>query len=354
MKASRRRFVTAASSSRRRRSCGGRAARAAEVTLKLAHFLPPVAPAHAKLLKPWAEQVEAASDGRISIRIYPSMQLGGSPAQLFDQVRDGVADLAWTLPGYTPGRFPRLETFELPFVAAPTALVNAQAVQEFATTQLGDELGDVHLICAWAHDQGVLHSRKPITDLAGMQGLKVRFPNRLTGEALTALGASAIGMPVPQVPESLASGVIDAVVVPWEVVPAVKIQELVQYHVQFPGTPTFYVATMLVAMNKARYEGMPDDLRAIIDAHTGMETAILAGKAFDEGSVAGKKAAEKRGNSIITLSEEETARWREKTRPVVDNWLTAKKSEGRRRRQAAGDGAGADRQVSAGLSPPIH
>ena len=69
-------------------------------------------------------------------------------------------------------------------------------------------------------------------------------------------------MPVPQVPELLASGVIDAVVVPWEVVPAVKIQELVQYHVQFPGTPTFYVATMLLAMNKASYEGMPDDLRA--------------------------------------------------------------------------------------------
>ena len=328
MRATRRRLIAAASLLAAPAILRPRSARAAEVTLKLAHFLPPVAPAHAKLLKPWAEQVEAASDGRISIRIFPSMQLGGSPAQLYDQVRDGVADLAWTLPGYTPGRFPRLETFELPFVAAPTALVNAQAVQEFATTELGDELGGVHLICAWAHDQGVLHSRRPISDLASMQGQKVRFPNRLTGEALTALGASAVGMPVPQVPESLSSGVIDAVVVPWEVVPAVKIQELVHYHVQFPGTPTFYVATMLLAMNKARYEGMPDDLRQIIDAHTGMETAILAGKAFDEGSLAGKKAAEKRGNAISTLSEEETARWRAKTRPVVDHWLAAKKSEG--------------------------
>jgi TRAP-type C4-dicarboxylate transport system substrate-binding protein len=328
MNADRRRFIAAASFLAAPAILRAGSARAAEVTLKMAHFLPPVAPAHAKLLKPWAEQVEAASDGRISIRIYPSMQLGGSPAQLFDQVRDGVADLAWTLPGYTPGRFPRLETFELPFVAAPTALVNAQAVQEFASTQLGNELSDVRLICAWAHDQGVIHSRRAIGDLAGMQGLKVRFPNRLTGEALTALGASAIGMPVPQVPESLASGVIDAVVVPWEVVPAVKIQELVQYHVQFPGTPTFYTATMLLAMNKASYEGLPDDLRAIIDAHTGIETAILAGKAFDEGSVAGKKAAEKRGNEITTLSEEEAERWRAKTQPVIDSWLAAKQREG--------------------------
>ena len=302
--------------------------RAAEVTLKLAHFLPPVAPAHAKLLKPWSEQVEQASDGRISIRIYPSMQLGGTPGQLFDQVRDGVADIVWTLPGYTPGRFPRLETFELPFVAAPTAVVNAQAVQEFVSTQLGNELDEVHLICAWAHDQGVIHSRRQVTDLASLEGLKLRFPNRLTGESLTALGASAIGMPAPQVPESLASGVIDGVVVPWEVVPALKIQELVSHHTQFPGAPTFYVATMIVAMNKATYEGMPDDLRAVIDAHSGMETAILAGKAFDEGSVRGREVAEKRGNEIVTLSEEETARWREKTRPVVDKWLADKQSEG--------------------------
>jgi TRAP-type C4-dicarboxylate transport system substrate-binding protein len=83
-----------------------------------------------------------------------------------------------------------------------------------------------------------------------------------------------------------------------------------------------------VVMNKATYDGLPDDLRTIIDADTGMETAILAGKAFDEGSVAGKKAAEKRGNTITTLSDEETARWREKTRPVVDTWLKAKQSEG--------------------------
>ena len=328
MQANRRTFIAAASALAAPAILRSGSARAAEVTLKLAHFLPPVAPAHAKLLKPWAEKVEAESDGRISIRIYPSMQLGGTPPQLFDQVRDGVADLAWTLPGYTPGRFPRLETFELPFVAAPKAVVNAQAVQEFVSTQLGNELEEVHLICAWAHDAGVIHCRKPVSDLASLQGLKLRFPNRLTGESLTALGASPIGMPVPQVPESLASGVIDGVVVPWEVVPALKIQELVQYHIQFPGTPTFYAATMLVVMNKATYDGLPDDLRMIIDANTGMETAILAGKAFDEGSVAGKKAAEKRGNTITTLSDEETARWREKTRPVVDAWLKAKQSEG--------------------------
>ena len=103
---------------------------------------------------------------------------------------------------------------------------------------------------------------------------------------------------------------------------------------------------MLLVMNKATYEGLPDDLRAILDAHTGMETATLAGK---HSTRAGRRqqAAEKRGNKIFTLSEEETARWREKTRPVVDSWL-ARRRAGRRRGQAAGDGAGVDRQVPAG------
>ena len=166
-------------------------ARAAEVTLKLAHFLPPVAPAHAKLLKPWAEQVEAASDGRISIRIYPSMQLGGSPPQLFDQVRDGVADIAWTLPGYTPAGSRELETFELPFVASPARWSMRRRCRSSRRPSSATSWSEVHLICAWAHDQGVIHAASRSRPRQHLQGLKLRFPNRLAGEALTALGASA-------------------------------------------------------------------------------------------------------------------------------------------------------------------
>jgi TRAP-type transport system periplasmic protein len=303
-------------------------ARAAEVTLKLHHFLPPVAPAHVRLLKPWSEKVEAESNGRIAVRIFPSMQLGGTPPQLYDQARDGVADLVWTLPGYTPGRFPRLETFELPFVADKMAIVNAKAVQEFSETHLDNELAEVHPICAWAHDQGLIHSRRQVTNLETLRGLKLRFPTRLAGEALKALGAGAIGMPVPQVPESLASGVLDGAVVPWEVVPALKLQELVKYHTGFPGSPTFYTATFLFVMNKARYEGLPADLKTVIDNNTGMGPATMAGTAWDEAGIVGKKKAEEHGNVITTLTEDETARWREKTQPVVDSWMTHSKDHG--------------------------
>jgi TRAP-type C4-dicarboxylate transport system substrate-binding protein len=290
-------------------------------------MLPPVAAGPSRFLTPWAEKVTAASGGRIAIEIYPSMQLGGTPPQLYDQARDGVVDIIWSLPGYTAGRFPRLESFELPFIAARRSIVNSQAVQEFADAHLKDELGEVHPLCVWAHDRGVIHARKKATSLEELEGMKIRFPTRLAGEALKALGASPVGMPVPQVPESLAQGVIDGCVVPWEVVPGLKIQELVTNHTEIPGTPTFYTATFFLAMNKARYEGLPDDLRGVIDAHSGMAAAQMAGTAWDEAALPGEKAARDRGNAIDTLTADEVARWQEKTKPVWDTWLA--ESEGR-------------------------
>ncbi|MGA0794873.1 MAG: C4-dicarboxylate ABC transporter, partial [Quisquiliibacterium sp.] len=88
--------------------------RAAEVTLRFHQMLPPQAAIPAKAIAPWARKVEAESKGRIRVQLFPSMQLGGKPPELFDQARDGVVDLIWTVLGYTPGRFPKCEAFELP------------------------------------------------------------------------------------------------------------------------------------------------------------------------------------------------------------------------------------------------
>jgi TRAP-type C4-dicarboxylate transport system substrate-binding protein len=303
-------------------------ARAAEVSLRLHHFLPAVSNGHAKFLAPWAKKVEAESGGRIKIDIFPSMQLGGTPPQLFDQARDGVADLIWTLPGNTPGRFPRIETFELPFTAARRAIVNSKALQDFADRNLGDEFGAVKPICFWAHDHGLIHSSREVKTLEDLKGLKLRFPTRLSGEALRALGVTAIGMPIPQVPEALAQKVIDGCVVPWEVVPAIKVQELVKNHTEIPGSPTFYTATFILAMNKARYDGLPADLKAVIDANSGQVAAAMAGEVWDSAGATVSEMVRKRGNTITTLTADEAQRWRKATDPVVEAWLKATKEEG--------------------------
>ena len=303
-------------------------AKSPEVTLKMHHFLPAVANGHAKFLAPWAKKVEADSEGRIKIDIFPSMQLGGAPPQLYDQARDGVADLVWTLPGNTPGRFPAIEAFELPFVSARRAIVNSKAVQEYGELHLAKEFGEVHPICFWAHDHGLIHANRQVKTLEDLDGLKLRFPTRLAGQALTALGASAIGMPIPQVPESLAQQVIDGAVVPWEVVPAIKLHELVKYHTDIPGSPTLYTTTFILAMNKPKYESLASDLKAILDKNSGQFAAAMAGTAWDECAPPARALTEKRGNIITVLSDEETARWRKTTQPVIDRWVADSKGRG--------------------------
>lgn len=305
-----------------------RAARAAEVTLRLHHFLPPKSNVHARLLDPWTRKVAELSGGKVEIQIFPAMQLGGKPPELYDQAKDGVADIVWTLPGYTPGRFPRTEVFELPFIASPRGIVNARASQDYADAQLGEETKDVKLLSFWSHDQGVIHCRNKVETLADLQGKKLRFPTRLAGEALKAVGVAAIGMPVPQVPESLAQGVLDGAVVPWEVVPAIKLHELVKFHTEIPGTPTFYTASFFLAMNQAKYEGLPEDVRKVIDETTGMAFATEAGNVWDKAGADVRKMVQEKGNTILTLNEADKAAWMKASEPVTEAWIAEMKGKG--------------------------
>jgi TRAP-type transport system periplasmic protein len=303
-------------------------AAAQETTLRLHHFLPAVSNVHRFFLQPWVQKVQAESGGRLRIQIFPAMQLGGAPPQLYDQARDGVADIIWTLPGYTPNRFPRVEVFELPFVAHKRAVVNCKAVQEFADKHLREEFREVHPICVWAHGEGLIHSRRPVRTMEDLGGMKLRFPSRLNGEALRALGAAPVGMPVPQVPEALAQGVIDGAVVPWEVVPALRLQEMVRHHTEVPGSPTLYTATFILAMNGAKYAALPPELKRVLDANSGQAAATMAAVPWDERGPVVEEMARKRGNEIVVISDEEKRRWMGATRPVVESWVASVKERG--------------------------
>jgi TRAP-type C4-dicarboxylate transport system substrate-binding protein len=303
-------------------------AQAPQVVLKLHHFLAPTSNAQVRFLTPWARRVEKDSGGRIRIDLYPNMQLGGTAAQLYDQARDGVTDLVWTLPGLTPGRFPKIEVFELPFVANKSAISNAQAVQALYEAQLRDEFKDVHPICVWAHDQGVIHTTKQVNALPDMKGLRLRAPTRLSAEALKALGANGIAMPVMQVPDALSVRAIDGCVVPWEVVPAIKVGEYTRFHAEFAASPGLYTATFVLAMNRRRYDTLPADLKAVFNRNSGQTAAQAAGRMWDDQAVVVADAIRERGNTIVQIDKAEAERWQKATQPVVDGWLKASKKIG--------------------------
>jgi TRAP-type C4-dicarboxylate transport system substrate-binding protein len=191
-----------------------------------------------------------------------------------------------------------------------------------------DEFKDVKVIAWHAHGPGLIHSKRPVNKLEDMQGLKIRGGSRVINQMLEKLGATPVGMPVPQVSEALSKGVIDATTIPWEVTPALKVSELVKNHTGFSGTNGLYTQTFVVAMNKAAYEKLPDDLKKVIDDNSGMETAAMFGRAMDEGDKAGLGIAQKLKNNVITLDEKETQRWKETAEPLIEAWAKEMDAKG--------------------------
>lgn len=296
-------------------------ASAQDVVLKLHQFLPAQANVPNHILHVWADKVEADSGGRIKIERYPAMQLGGKPPELIDQAIDGVADIVWTLPGYTPGRFPHAEVFELPFMMTDAEATSKAYYDIYEKYMKDADFKDVHVLAVWVHGPGVIHSNKPVRAIADLSGLKLRAPTRIITGMLNDLGATSIGMPVPAITEALSKGVIDGAVIPWEVTPSLKVQELVHNHTEFSGG-ALYTSAFVFAMNKARYDALPDDLKKVIDDNSGREFAGFAGRTMQEDDAPGRQIAVDAGNTIITLSEDEAAVWKDATAGAQERWIT--------------------------------
>ncbi|WP_150523560.1 TRAP transporter substrate-binding protein [Roseibium sediminis] len=299
---------------------GGAVANAAEVTLRMHQFLPAQANVPKNILQPWADKIAKESGGRIEVQHFPSMQLGGKPPELIDQVIDGVADVVWTVGGYTPGRFSRAEVFELPFTMTNAEAVSRAYWQLAEETMMDQDFKDFKVLGLWVHGPGLIHSKTPIEKLEDLNGVKLRGPTRITTAMFGNLGATPVGMPVPAVPEALSKGVIDAAVIPWEVTQALKVGELVKNHTSF-GDQTLYTTTFIFAMNKDRYNALPDDLKAVIDANSGIEFSAAAGKQMQSDDAGPRQLAIDLGNNLIDLPPEEVARWKEAAQPTIDNWI---------------------------------
>ncbi len=297
-------------------------AHAAEVTLRVHHFLPGVAPMQTRFFDVWAKEISEASGGAIEMQMFPSMQLGGKPPQLADQARQGICDIAWTLPVYTPDRFPVAETMAMPFMvtnAEKTSVAMHTLMEEFGQ----NEYKGMKPLAFHTHDGGKIHTRGQIVSSAeDIKGLKLRAPNQATGEMLALMGAETVFFPVTEMVVGLSNGVIDGCCLPYEVVPAFKLQELTKVtNEPEAGGRGIYANTFALVMNERKYEGLSDDLRAVIDAHSGADLSRRLGAQFDEFEAFGKSVVEKQGNEIHTIAASEIDTWREMAAPIYDKWI---------------------------------
>jgi TRAP-type C4-dicarboxylate transport system substrate-binding protein len=311
------------------------------VTLKFHTFMAPMSQVWLTMHRPWMEKVEKDSGGRIKFEAYPAMQLGGTPVQLYDQARDGVVDIVWTLPGNTAGRFPRIEVFELPFMMN-NAEATSKAYWEYVQTQAPDEFKETHVIALHVHGPGMFHSvSKQIKTHSDLKGMKVRGPTRQITKMLSSVGATPVGMPLPQIPDALSKGTIDACVIPWEVVPAVKVHELTKFHSEFDSSgPALYTTTFVLTMNKGKYDGLAPDLKKVIDDNSGLATSAWLGKTQQANDVPGRKPAVDRGNTIYTFPASERQEFIKLSAPVDDEWVAdmgKRNFDGKKLLQAAKD-----------------
>jgi TRAP-type C4-dicarboxylate transport system substrate-binding protein len=289
------------------------------ITLKLHHSFSAVSGVHDKFLLPWARKIETESGGRMHVDIFPSMQLGGAPAALFDQARDGSADIVWTAPTLTPGRFAKIETFELPFLPSRRALVSSKALTDFAAANLQDEFRDFYTICFSCSDSAVIHATRPVRTTEDMRDLKLHVQTRLAAEAMRALGAHPVMMPSAQLPVAITEHVVDGCLDPWHLVPSLRLNDLLRFHTEFSGhSPS--ARTYVLAMNKASYDRLPRELKSVIDSNSGQVAAAMAGAMWDQQAAAVANMVVERGDLIVTLLPEAVARWRKATEPVIDAW----------------------------------
>ena len=302
----------------------------AETILKVHHFLPSGSSFHQKAIAPWCEKIEKESGGEMKCQIYPAMQLGGTPPQLLDQVRDGVADIVWSVPTYTAGRYTKTEVFELPFMAI-NAKQGSQALWEYTQKNSLDEFQGIKPLFMHTTEGYVLHSNKPINKLEDMKGKKIRTATRISAHMMVAMGGTPVQMPLPQVADALSKGVVDGVLVPWEALPATKLHEIVKYHLDAPkGSPRFANTIFIFGMNQAKYDSLSPKLKKVIDDNSGLAASAWAGEVgFDNIVEPYSKMARDRGNTIAVIAPAELARWEKATARVQDVWV----------KDAAGKGA---------------
>jgi TRAP-type C4-dicarboxylate transport system substrate-binding protein len=302
---------------------GWSSATAQPITLRVHHFLPAASTAHQKFIKPWCDRIERESKNKLHCEISPAMQLGGKPPELIEQVRTGAADVIWTLPGYTPGRFPAMEVFELPFMSK-SAEATSRAAWDYYLRHATNEFKDYKPIAFHVHDDGFIHTKtKMVKTLSDLRGLKIRAGTRLTARLVELLGGTAVPMPVTAITDALTKGTIEGTTVPWEVVPAIKLQEFAHFHAETdPLVPALYTSVFVFAMNKAKYESLPNDLKLVIDQNSGRELSTQIGRTFDEASAPARKIAlSQPGNEIYVLPYQEMVLWERASVRLYAEWV---------------------------------
>ena len=293
-----------------------------KVRLSYSIFFPP---SHAQCIagEAWAKEIEKRSNGQVEITVYPGGTLTKAP-QVYDGVVNGISDIGMSCFAYTRGRFPLLEGLDLPvgYPDGKTATKIATAITKEFNPK---EVQDTKVLYIHAHGPGVLHTKKrPVQQLADLKGLKIRSTG-LSAKIVKTLGALPVAMPQGDTYEALQKGTVDGTIGPIEVLKGWKQGEVIKYSTDLPGIG--YTTSMFVVMNKSKWQALPDNLKKIFE-DVSSEWVAVQGQAWDDADAAGRAYTLEKGNKIYALSEAESAKWKAKVKPILDDYIKKTTSKG--------------------------
>lgn len=285
------------------------------VSLRMHTHVPPVAGSFKTLLW-WTKRVEKASHGKLKITLFGSNQLGGKAEDIYDQVKNGVVDLGWTLPGYKAGLFPATEVFELPFIGGPAHIVSP-AVNDYVKKWGTKEWAGVRPLIVHFAGLSVIHTaNRPIHTLADFKGMKLRTPSRISSYALTAFGATPVPIPGLKITEVIMHHVVDGAVVPWSISLAIRTIDVVKYHAE----TSLHGPVLALLMNKQSYARLSPELKKAIDENSNDAMAIEFGYRWEHDDAPGRAKAIKLKHQVFAIAPEEEARWKTAAKPAFDEW----------------------------------
>lgn len=293
------------------------------IELKLSHFVPVKHVHHEKVLEPWARKIEALTNGRVRITIIPNQELGSASEQ-YDLVYEGVADISFGLPDYTPGHFPLTACIKLPFMIK-SAEAGSLVLWDTYEKYLKNEYKDVKVLALSCVGPAQLFTtKKHVKTLEDLRGMKIRTPDPFVSKVLEQLGAIPVKRTITEAYGVLKSGEVDGIVSPWEGMNSFKFYEPCKYYTVI----NLYSMPLFVIMNKHKYESLPEDIRKIIDKNSGEKLSALSGRVYDQEDIKGRKLAEENGGITYQLPPKEVERWKRVAMPIGDEWIEDMRAKG--------------------------
>ena len=295
------------------------------ITITVSSWVPP---AHTltETQKEWCTMLEQKTSNKVKCNYLP--RAVSAPPGTFDAVRNGLADLSFTVHGYTPGRFATTQFVEVPFLGDSSEVTSVAFQRMYVKNPaIADEHKGVKVLTVFTHGPGIVfNTKKPVAKMEDLTGMKWRIGGGMVNEISKALGMNVTLKPAPESYELLSTGVMDGTLFPAESVEGFKIDKVIKYATLFPGG--LYNTSFVFMMNQAKYDSMPADVKKVIDEMSGEFAARMIGRGWDKVDRRGMAFMQANGVQFTKADPAFVKAVTDKTTPLEDKWAAEAEKKG--------------------------